>query len=245
GDWGASQEGRGGDGWREADGGAGGGVVDYEDQLLGEEGGRDAAATTLDVGLQQQRLRPSGAAGMEGENPERARAVAPSGGALDPTGTGRSGEDAPGVEEAVPDSRRLGTLPGETPGAEAGTATEALAVSPAAARRPQRVNDTAAEATATAAAVETSRGAKRRHHEQQAERQGGRQSEPNKDQSSPPPRTPVRPPRTMFAPSSFGRSGPTSSSSAAASTSASTTGGKWRPSFGSASGARGGGQSPA
>ncbi|CAM9139086.1 unnamed protein product, partial [Ectocarpus sp. 12 AP-2014] len=249
GDCGASQEDRGGDGWREADDGTGGGVVGYEDQLLGEEGGGDAAATRLDVRLQQQqqqqqqRLRPSGAAGMEGENPERARAVAPSGSAMDPTGTGRSAEDEPGVEEAVQGSRRLGTLPGKTPGAEAGTATEVVAVSPAAARRPQRVTDTAAETAPTAAAVETPRGAKRRHHEQQAERQGGRQSEPNKDRSSPPPRTPVRPPRTMFAPSSFGRSGPTSSSAAAA-TSASTTGGKWRPSFGSAGGARSGGQSP-
>ncbi|CAM9374407.1 unnamed protein product [Ectocarpus sp. 4 AP-2014] len=253
GDSGASQEGRDGDGWREADGGAGGGVFDYEDQLLGEEGGGNAAATRLDVRLQQQqhlqqRLRPPGAAGIAGENPERARAVAPSGGAMDPTGTGRSAEDEPVVEEAGPDSRRFGTLPGETPGAEAGTATEALAVSPAAARRPQRVNDTAAEAAATAAAVRTPRGAERRRHEHQAERQWGRQSEPNKDRGSPPPRTPVRPPRTMFAPSSFGRSAPTPSSAAAAAaatTSASTTGVKWRPSFGSAGGARGGGQSPA
>ncbi|CAN0053157.1 unnamed protein product [Ectocarpus fasciculatus] len=266
GDWGASQEGGDG-GWREENGGAGGcGVVDYEDQLLGGEDGGDAAVTRVDVGLQQQqqqqrqqeqqqqRLQPSSAAGMEDENSERARAVAPSGGAMDPTGTGRSAGEEPGVEEAVPQSRRLGTLPGKTPGAEAGTATEVVAVSPAAARRPQRVNDAAAEAAATAAAaaVETPRGAKRRHHEQQqTERQGGRQSEPSKDRSSPPPRTPVRPPRAMFAPSSFGRSGPTTSSSAAAAAaaaaaaSASTTGGKWRPSFGSAGGARGGGQSPA
>eukprot|EP00752_Nemacystus_decipiens_P005489 g4969.t1 len=240
GDWDDTRGvGRRGGGWDEASGG----VADYDDQLLGEEGCGDAASRRADSEANQRR---SGEGGEGNASAETTGAA-----------TTNSAADG-GPARPQPEDARRNDGPGTRLDGTAGSSAAEgdVAVSPAAAHLRQALSDDPAAPTATAAG-ETPRGSRehqthgrrRQQQQQQQQQQQPRQrqqqyppqNEPSKERS-PPPRTPVRPPRASFSASSLGRGGGGASSSTAAAASA-TAGGKWRPSFGSSGG--GGRSSPA